>query len=186
MKCAFQTGTLTETDIDLAGTIPIQEGKFQKPILNLTTLPETHPLLQSTATCHALIRIQDHLSGYSIDRKIFEATKWNFANGPAGINSDYGEETPFLVSSSRCGTGRPQAISLRVECQTDDCMSACINIINIPSTLMAVYSFVSVSRVIAKQKGSEHYNVFIKGAPETITGLCDPVTGLKRERILFH
>jgi magnesium-transporting ATPase (P-type) len=31
--------------------------------------------------------------------------------------------------------------------------------------------------VIAQRKGNERYNVFIKGAPEIIAELCDPVTG---------
>ncbi len=90
---------MTESDIDFAGAIPIQEGEFRKPIDELATLSETHPLLQSTASCHTLIRVNGQLNGYSIDRKMFDATKWNFADGPAGVNSDYGVETPFLVSS---------------------------------------------------------------------------------------
>ena len=90
---------MTETDIDLAGAIPIQEGEFRKPVLQLATLAETHPLLQSSAACHTLIRVNNQLSGYSIDRKMFDATKWDFADGPAGVNPNYGIETPFIVSS---------------------------------------------------------------------------------------
>lgn len=33
------------------------------------------------------------------------------------------------------------------------------------------------SQVITQRKGSEHYCVFIKGAPETVAGMCDPDTG---------
>jgi magnesium-transporting ATPase (P-type) len=32
-------------------------------------------------------------------------------------------------------------------------------------------------KVIAQRKGNEHYNVFIKGAPEIVAELCNPVTG---------
>ena len=32
-------------------------------------------------------------------------------------------------------------------------------------------------KVIAQRKGNEHYNVYMKGAPEIIAKLCDPVTG---------
>ena len=85
----LKTGTLTETDIDLAGAIPIQKAEFQKPVLQLSILPDTHPLLQVMTTCHTLIKLNDQLNGYSIDRKMFDAAKWNFANGPAGVNSDY-------------------------------------------------------------------------------------------------
>lgn len=66
----------------------------------MADLPETHPLLlHSIATCHTLIRVNDKLNGYSIDRKMFEASKWNFNDGPRGVNSDYGVETPYLISS---------------------------------------------------------------------------------------
>jgi hypothetical protein len=37
-----------------------------------------------------LIKVNDQLNVYSINRKMFDAAKWNFANGPAGVNSDYG------------------------------------------------------------------------------------------------
>ncbi len=78
--CFDKTGTLTETDVDFSGAIPIQEGKFQQPVEELTTLPESHPLLHSIATAHSLIRLPTtgQLSGYSIDKKLFEATGWSF------------------------------------------------------------------------------------------------------------
>lgn len=115
MNTLLKTGTLTETDIDLAGAIPIQEGEFRKPVLHLSTLPETHPLLQAAATCHTLIKVNDQLNGYSIDRKMFDATKWNFANGPPGVNSAYGVETPFLVSSPLWNEKRESSFNPTVE-----------------------------------------------------------------------
>ncbi|KZR98015.1 putative Cation-transporting ATPase, partial [Daphnia magna] len=125
VACFDKTGTLTETDIDLAGAIPIQEGEFRKPVPQLSTLPETHPLLQAAATCHTLIKVNDQMSGYSIDRKMFDATKWNFVNGPPGVNSAYGVETPFLVSSplwneKRESSFSPLAFSIRISRQTND------------------------------------------------------------------
>ena len=83
---------MTETDIDLAGAIPIQKAEFQNPVLQLSKLPDIHPLLQVTTTCHTLIKVNDQLNGYSIDQKMFDAAKWKFANGPARVNSDYGVE----------------------------------------------------------------------------------------------
>ena len=86
----LKTGTLTEMDIDLAGAI--QRAEFQKPVLQLSKLPDTHQILKVTTTCHTLIKVSDQLNGYSIDRKMFDTAKWKFANGPAGVNSDYGIE----------------------------------------------------------------------------------------------
>lgn len=111
----IKTGTLTETDIDLAGTIPIQEGEFRKPVVQLATLPETHPLLHSIATCHSLIRVHGQLNGYSIDRKMFDATKWTFNDGPPGVNSNYGVETPYLISSPLWNDKRDSSYSPTVE-----------------------------------------------------------------------
>jgi len=67
--CFDKTGTLTETDVDLSGSIPIQEGEFRHPVVELPTLPESHPLLHSIATAHSLVRLPTtgQLSGYSID-----------------------------------------------------------------------------------------------------------------------
>ncbi|KAI9554376.1 hypothetical protein GHT06_019648 [Daphnia sinensis] len=162
VACFDKTGTLTETDIDLAGAIPIQEGEFRKPVPQLSTLPETHPLLQAAATCHTLIKVNDQLNGYSIDRKMFDATKWNFVNGPPGVNSDYGVETPFLVSSPLWNDKRESSFNPTVE-----------------YGLLKRFPFESAIKrmtVIVQRKGHEHYNVFIKGAPEIIAELCDPVT----------
>ena len=90
---------MTESDIDLAGAIPIQEGEFRQPVAQLASLPESHPLLLSSVSCHSLIRVNNQLNGYSIDRKMFEATGWSFKDGPPGVNADYGVETPYLVAS---------------------------------------------------------------------------------------
>lgn len=97
----IKTGTLTETDIDLAGILPIQEGEFRSPVTDISTIPDTHSLLQTIASCHSLIRVNGQLNGYSVDRKMFDATNWELEDGPQGVNSDYGIETPFLVRSPR-------------------------------------------------------------------------------------
>ena len=75
---SLQTGTLTESEIELEGVIPIQESEIRKPVSKPNCLPETHPLLMGIASCHSLIRINDQLSGYSIDQKMFHATQWVF------------------------------------------------------------------------------------------------------------
>ena len=71
-----KTGTLTETEIELEGAIPIQDHKFGHAVKELGTLPKTQPLLMAIGSCHSLIRINDQLIGYSIDRKMLEATGW--------------------------------------------------------------------------------------------------------------
>ena len=54
----------------------------------------------SSASCRRrVIRVNDQLNGYSIDRKMFEATGWSFKDGPPRINADYWFETLYLVAS---------------------------------------------------------------------------------------
>ena len=162
--CFDKTGTLTETDIDLSGAMPIQEGEFRHPVIEMATLPESHPLLLASASCHSLIRLagQTNMSGYSIDRKLFEATGWSFRDGPNGVNADYGVETPYLVCSPIWSDKRESTFS--------------------PTTELAVLkrfpfeSQVKRMTVVTQRLGSERYGAYIKGAPETLAGLCDPAT----------
>ena len=76
LKLIIQTGTLTDTEVDIAGAVPVRESEFRDPLRDLTTLPQNHPFLLAIASCHSLIRIKDKLTGYSVDQKMFEATEW--------------------------------------------------------------------------------------------------------------
>ena len=95
-----QTGTLTETDIELCSAREIVNGEFKPPSVSTksTNNVENDQMLMAMASCHSLIRINNQLSGSSVDVKMFEATGWSFKDGSTGINLDYGIETPYLVS----------------------------------------------------------------------------------------
>jgi magnesium-transporting ATPase (P-type) len=168
---------LTETDIDLAGAIPIQKAEFQNPVLQLSKLPDIHPLLQVTTNCHTLIKVNDQLNGYSIDRKMFDATTWNFANGPPGVNSDYGVETPFLVSSPLRNRKQVEYGILKRFPFESSIKRMTVTYPFQPFRLLEYSIDFFSQKVIAQRKGNEHYNVYMKGAPEIIAKLCDPVTG---------
>jgi len=71
-----KTGTLTDTAVEIAGAVLVQRSNFEHPLKELATLPESHPFLLAVASCHSLIRIQDKLTGYSVDQKMFEAIEW--------------------------------------------------------------------------------------------------------------
>ena len=86
----------------------------------------------------------------------------DFREGSVGVNSDYGIETPFLVSSPLWNDKRMSSYS--------------------PSTELAVLkrfpfeSTVKRMTVITQRKGSDHFTVFMKGAPEILASQCDPFT----------
>ena len=157
--------------MELQEAVPIQQGRIQHPLPKLHSLPQDHPLLVATASCHSLIRVDHQLIGYSIDRKMFQATRWILKNGPAGFNSDYGIETPILVSSP---------------IRKKERLSSIINEV----AVLKQFPFESAARrmtVITQQKGSSCFTVFIKGAPETIASLCNPETGTIPSLIgLYH
>ena len=46
------------------------------PIKDPSTLPQSSQLLAAMATCHSLTRIEDQLTGDTLDKKMFEATGW--------------------------------------------------------------------------------------------------------------
>lgn len=157
----FQTGTLTETEIELEQVVPIQQSRIGQPLSKIGSLSQEHPLVMATATCHSLILVNRQLVGHSIDRKMFKATHWKLKNGPIGLNSEYGIETPILVSSPL---------------RKGERLSTTINEV----AVLKQFPFESSAKrmtVVTLKKGSDHFTVYMKGAPETIASLCNPNTG---------
>jgi len=85
-----------------------------------------------------------------------------FKEGPPGVNAEYGIETPFLVSSPLWNRDRESTYN--------------------PTTELAIlkrFPFESNMKrmtVIVWRKNHERFQVVVKGAPETIARICDPVT----------
>lgn len=46
---------------------------------------------------------------------MFDATKWTFNDGPPGVNSNYGVETPYLISSPLWNDKRDSSYSPTIE-----------------------------------------------------------------------
>ena len=94
----------------------------------------------------------------------------DFKEGPTGVNSEYGIETPFLVSAPSWNDKR--------------------EINSASTTEVAVLkrfpfeSNVKRMTVVTQRRGFDHFTVFIKGAPELIASLCDPFTS-KNSRLFF-
>lgn len=82
-----------------------------------------------------------------------------------GVNPDYGLATPTLVSppkGSRNGGGHIKTAPSNLEI-----------------AILKTYPFDSAVQrmtVITKKKGSPHFDVFVKGAPEKVASLCKPET----------
>jgi magnesium-transporting ATPase (P-type) len=76
----------------------------------------------------------------------------------AGVNPDYGVQTPTLVNAPKCG-----GLDLEI-------------------AVLKTYPFDSAVQrmtVITMKKGSQQFEVFVKGAPEKVASLCRPETGIE-------
>ena len=82
------------------------------------------------------------------------------------MNPDYGIPTPTLVSppkGQRNGAGVKSAAPSNLEI-----------------AILKTYPFDSAVQrmtVVTKKKGSSHFDIFVKGAPEKVASLCRPETG---------
>lgn len=174
--CFDKTGTLTEDGLDVLGTLSVKpsnigKSKFSK--LQQTIKEITPPILRLDensghsderrrvafvailATCHSLRRVDGVLIGDPLDLKMFEYTDWNFHEdqGVKYFPNDSTVENPVAVTFP-----------------------------NDESTHIGVihsFEFVSKLRrmsVLAKEVLSDSIHVFLKGAPEVMTLVCDPST----------
>jgi len=103
--CYDKTGTLTKTDLDVIGVVPVN--KMTSDLVSpdpVSSLSESDIVLQCMATCHSLASIDDfsvnlenppRYSGNSIDIKMFDVTEWTYHN--------YTEEIPIHHSVSPKG-----------------------------------------------------------------------------------
>ncbi|XP_071531057.1 probable cation-transporting ATPase 13A4 isoform X2 [Panulirus ornatus] len=161
--CFDKTGTLTEDDLTLAGVVPCEKGDLKAPQEDLTHLPPDQPLTKALASCHSLTYSNNRLVGYPLDVKIFTGIDWTLEEPPAGVNPDYGLVTPVLVKpSSREGVDPNQH----------------------EMAVLKTFPFESREQRMTVVTRGRNTNtttaapleIFIKGAPEKITSLCNPNT----------
>ena len=77
------------------------------------------------------------------------------------INQDYKMVTPILVRPKRCGGVPPEDLEIAV---------------------LKTYPFESRERrmtVIARRRITQYFDVYMKGAPETVVSYCSPDTGTR-------
>ncbi|XP_071515719.1 polyamine-transporting ATPase 13A3-like isoform X8 [Panulirus ornatus] len=76
LVCFDKTGTLTEDGLEVWGVLGIEGSKLGPPIMNVSSIHYTSPLVAALATCHSLTYLNGQLTGDPLDVKMFEATKW--------------------------------------------------------------------------------------------------------------
>ncbi|CAL1273351.1 unnamed protein product [Larinioides sclopetarius] len=150
--CFDKTGTLTEDCLDISGVVPIDDGRFERAVKHLNHLPNS-PLMKAMATCHSLTKVDGKLLGHTLDVKIFEAIGWNLEE------PSFDDQVPFEKVPPRIVYPKSTDFSHQ------------------PASAVAVvrqFPFESLLRrmsVVAKSQGSNHFEVFLKGAPELVCSL---------------
>ncbi|CAH8501091.1 unnamed protein product [Schistosoma mattheei] len=162
VACFDKTGTLTEDGLDMWGIIPYEDGLFGDPELEPSEL-DNGPLMECLATCHSLTLIEGVLCGDPLDLKMFQSTKWELIE-EAADHCKFEMAVPAIVRPSS-KTSLTEKISEKFN--GDD----------IPYEVGILRQFPfssSLQRmsVITRALNQNHFNIYTKGAPETIELLC--------------
>uniref|UniRef100_A0A8C5RYI8 ATPase cation transporting 13A2 n=1 Tax=Laticauda laticaudata TaxID=8630 RepID=A0A8C5RYI8_LATLA len=161
LVCFDKTGTLTADGMDIWGVIP-QAGSSFLPIIHELRRLDDGPLLRCLATCHTLSLLGDQPIGDPVDLRMVESTGWSLVEteGPevkACLEQDFGTGAllvmaPPLLREQLPGMKHP-----------------------IPVAVLHRFPFSSALRrmsVLGKGPGHSPVEAFMKGAPETVAGLC--------------
>ncbi|THD25574.1 Cation-transporting ATPase [Fasciola hepatica] len=161
--CFDKTGTLTEDGLNLWGVVPNSDGRFADPHFEPSELPRG-PLLESMATCHSLTLIENVLSGDPLDLKMFQSTKWEFIEDTED-HCKFEMTVPAVVRP--CAKNCMSDTSLDAKCDTEKLPYEVGILRQFPFT-----SSLQRMSVIARVLDGSHFNLYTKGAPETIESLC--------------
>uniref|UniRef100_V5IBW0 P-type ATPase A domain-containing protein n=2 Tax=Ixodes ricinus TaxID=34613 RepID=V5IBW0_IXORI len=171
--CFDKTGTLTEEGLDLWGVVPASGGKFQEQLNEPWTLPLESLLLRGMATCHSITVIDRQLSGDPLDLKMFEATNWVLEEPDIDDNAKYDVIAPTVVrpkTSKEASVTTASSQNIVFSSGESEVTSHEVGIVR----ELPFSSGLQRMSVVTRRLGSTHFDVFCKGAPETIASLSKP------------
>ena len=161
--CFDKTGTLTEDDLNFSEVVPVVSGSshhhFEQAVHDLRLLPPG-PLLTCLATCHSLTIIDGAITGDPLDQKMFAATNWLLEEPAVDDTAKYDLLAPTVVKPPN---------------STSSVDVGGVNDVGILRQFPFSSSLQRMSVVSRNIRGTQ-FEVYSKGAPEVIVGLCDPST----------
>lgn len=204
--CFDKTGTLTEDGLDVLGVQVVEEdrsfGDLYKDITGLLPQNATHTdptgehsrevMLHTMATCHSLRVVDDELIGDPLDQKMFEFTKWNYAEGERKKregNEEDGADQPRSNLSPPMAWPPAEQLPKDVPIRSDDVSQEWrsqqfhLQNLTLPKEsefklgVHRQFEFVSHLRrasVIVKKFKAAGGHVYVKGAPEVMKDICKP------------
>ncbi|GFT76577.1 probable cation-transporting ATPase 13A3, partial [Nephila pilipes] len=122
---------------------------FESAVLNLDQI-SSEDVIKAMATCHSLSRIDGEVRGYNLDQKMFNLTGWDLRE-PA-----LGNDVPFEYIPPRIVTGNLSS--------SNEVSIALVKMFPFESSLKRM-------SVVTQMEGRDHFDVFLKGAPELVISL---------------
>ncbi|KAJ6499197.1 hypothetical protein C8R45DRAFT_981502 [Mycena sanguinolenta] len=180
--CFDKTGTLTEDGLDILGVRGLDRNvqRFGELLDDVHDLPlgkEKATFLHALATCHSLQMVDGEVIGDPLDIKMFGFTRWMLEEGRVAgtgvIKAKSGavlEQTALVQTVVR----PPGSAQFRLE---DALKGAAKHAHFLELGVIRTFEFVSALRrmsVVVKRLKSSSMEVYVKGAPEVMTDICDP------------
>ncbi|NWI16423.1 AT135 ATPase, partial [Crypturellus soui] len=157
LVCFDKTGTLTEDGLDLWGVIPSEGSRFQKihKFPSSTPLP-WGPVCGAMASCHSLVVLDEKIQGDPLDLKMFEATHWEMEDRSTARDGASGLDTCIVRPGPKASAAPVEGIAILHQ--------------------FPFSSGLQRMSVVTQKIGKQQYDLYMKGAPETVTGFCRPET----------
>ncbi|XP_045161334.2 polyamine-transporting ATPase 13A3-like isoform X2 [Mercenaria mercenaria] len=160
--CFDKTGTLTEDGLDMHGVVPARDGKFDTEIKNMNLVPRGN-FMVGMATCHSLTIIDGVLSGDPLELIMFESTGWELTEPGHEETSRFDMLCPTIVYPKSSRLSPPDELSSGNKTASQE-----IGIVR----QFTFSSSLQRMSVVIRQLGSDHFDIYTKGAPEMIASLC--------------
>ncbi|XP_063162711.1 probable cation-transporting ATPase 13A5 [Candoia aspera] len=157
LVCFDKTGTLTEDGLDLWGVVPCQNKSFQS-VHSFSGPPlPWGPLCRAMATCHSLLLLDGKIQGDPLDLKMFEGTNWEMEDHQPENSRTSLPELCIIVKPGPAASPAP--------------VEGIVILHQFPfsSSLLRM-------SVITQELGKSGYELYLKGAPETVASFCEGLT----------
>ncbi|KAJ6587027.1 hypothetical protein DFH09DRAFT_1142340 [Mycena vulgaris] len=179
--CFDKTGTLTEDGLDILGVRALDRnvqrfGELLEEVHDLPLGKEKATFLHALATCHSLKMVDGEIIGDPLDAKMFEFTRWTLEEGRVAgtgvIKAKSGaviEQTALVQTVVR----PPGSAQFKLE---DALKGAAKHAHFLELGVIRTFEFVSALRrmsVVVKRLKSSSMEIYVKGAPEVMTDICD-------------
>ncbi|XP_054242164.1 probable cation-transporting ATPase 13A5 [Indicator indicator] len=153
LVCFDKTGTLTEDGLDLWGVIPSQGSRFQEihKFPSSTPLP-WGPLCAAMATCHSLVVLDEKIHGDPLDLKMFEGTHWEVEDSCTAQDGAGALDTCIVRPGPNASSAPVEGIAILHQ--------------------FPFSSGLQRMSVVSQKIGEEQYDLYMKGAPETVSSFC--------------